>query len=145
MIRSPFELGDFDFLWGTQANPAAGANLSITVPANARCELVILKFMLRCDANAANRYVMLYAAHGARTMYIAGAEFALTANEDRLVLFGHFGFSSVADGGNTLVVGTPSYPVLLKDDTIVTEILNLQATDQIDGVEYVFKLWPFEQ
>lgn len=145
MIHSPFEIGNFDFAWLSQANPIAGAQLNISVPDNARSELVALSFTLTCDANVADRFVRIVVISGGLSITIGCAEFALTANEVRRIIVNSCGHSSVADGGEGVIVAIPTYPLLLEGDQFSTSILNLQATDQISAVKYVFKTWIYEQ
>lgn len=145
MIHSPFDPGSFDFKWDTIASPVAGADLSIVTPVNARSELVALSFLYTCDANVANRFIRVYAVHGGRAIVIGGAELALTANQVRHILVGPFGFSSVADGGDTIVIGTVPFPLFLEGGLLRTWVQNIQATDTITVVEFAFKTWTFEQ
>lgn len=145
MIHSPFEPGNFDFIWGTTANPAVATDLTVTVPPNARSELAILSFLLACDANVADRYITILANDGASINILGGIEFPLTANQVRPILVGPSGFSSIADSGLNISINIQPCPFLLETFTIVATISNMQAGDQISTVRHLFKTWIYEQ
>lgn len=145
MIRSPFEQGDFDFVWSAQGDPAVATNLLINAPVNARSELVALSFKFSADANAADRWMRISSSSGLIVILLGNSEYPITANKDRWIIVGPTGHSSVADGGDSQTIGTVPFPVLLEGDIIRTNVVNIQAGDQISDVYYVFKTWIYEQ
>lgn len=71
----------------TGTDPAAGAEISETVPARRRWKLTGILFTLATDAAAANRRVILVIDNGTNTIYALPSDTLQTASQARLYLF----------------------------------------------------------
>lgn len=144
LIRNPFEEGLFKTSLLTTANPAAGANATIVVHANARSELLCLSFQLATDANAANRVAYLEYRRGGTHCRIGSAITQQSASKTvHYIVASQIGLWS----GTTATmqyIPIASLPVIFPTDTIEVIIENIQATDAITTIISLWKVWPYE-
>lgn len=120
----------------TGSDPAAGAEVSETVPAGARWRLAIFNFGLQASAAAANRLPLLTIDDGATILWQVGANVALTANL--------LGVYRTAIGATASVIGTqhytlalPSHLMLLPGYRIRTVTTALDVADNYTAPIYV--------
>lgn len=120
----------------TGSDPAAGAEISETVPAGARWRLAIFNFGLQASAAAANRLPLLTIDDGASIVWQVGANVALTANL--------LGVYRTAIGAAASVIGTqhytlplPSHLMLLPGYRIRTVTTALDVGDNYTAPIYV--------
>jgi hypothetical protein len=124
------------------ANPAAGANINITVPNRQWTLLTSLKFRLTTDGTAVNRRVILFATSGADIVWalpcpdVQGA----TSVADYFFWIGH-GTPLPAIYDNIWSGPLPSRNLLEGPESFLTSIVNLQAADQISNVYGRSEIW----
>lgn len=143
-IRNPFEEPLFKTSLEAVSNPAAGANLTIPVRANARSELLNLSFQLETDANVANRVAYLELRRSTHHSRIGSAITSQTASETiHYIVAQQVGIWS-ASAANMQYITIASLPVLFPGDTIEVIIDGIQATDAITTIFAIWKAWPYE-
>ncbi len=126
-VHNPVEqLGAVRSIAGT--NPAAGAEVSETVPTGARWLLHALSVRLVVDATVANREPMLTLDDGATVFARFPLAANITASQTRDLTWAAVGAALTATQSNTLVVPLPPIP-LLAGYRIRTVTANLQAAD----------------
>lgn len=125
-------------------NPAAGAQLSIAVHANARSELLNVTFDLTTDANAANRTVYIEIKRATQRHRIGSAGFAHTANTSYQYIVTQMSGTILAVPVNDAYIPIGSHPVLWPDDTIEIRVANIQVGDQLSTILSMWKIWPYE-
>jgi hypothetical protein len=135
----------WDYVINTPANPAAGADFSLTVPTNSLWEIVHIGFHITTSATAANRFLACQ---------------VLDAGSNELFLFFASGSSLGASGGSDtrFEVGIPQLagnigitsfnssampPKLMVTDgfKIGSHIYNIQAGDQISGIRIIVRAY----
>lgn len=125
----------------TGADPAAGANISIEVPSNARWRPVALEAELVTDATVANRRFILRAERtGGFRIFTSAADAVQTASQSIRYNTGHWGES----GGNRdgiVLVNWPEHVYLVPFDTLVSEVVNLQAGDNFGAPVIYVEEW----
>lgn len=114
--------------------PAAGQNLTFTVPVGYRLQLISSYLSIVTDATAADRilFVQFDGPNGA--FFRFQPPFLITASETR--------YLSVISGGNHIahsatnmsaIIPIPTALVLEESTTITIGLVNIQATDQISA------------
>jgi len=112
-----------------QANPAAGADFTITVPTGARWRVQALRANLTTSAAVANRTVQTVVDDGVNTNFIGPFLTAQTAGQS-------LGYTAYPGGGNPYTILTeqgsplPSPTVMFAGARIRSLTANLQAADQ---------------
>ena len=131
-LLQPFAhgVGYQDFIPLTQ--PAAGANLAFTVPADRVMRVLGARFNVTTDANVANRFVSLdYINARAQTMMRNAAGLVVTASTTNQKFEGTCQRTDAQWATNTPVL-FPVFPLFLYPGSIVQITLDsIQATDQI--------------
>ena len=116
------------------ADPAAGAEISITVPDNKRWLIISLSFSLVTDATVANRNVNVIAKNtGGNVVFRSGSNINHTASTTKV-----YGFAAIGDEGEGLGVTHIMAPTILVLDEgmkLETATANLQAADNF-GIAY---------
>lgn len=146
-IISPQE-GPGNINISTPGNPAAGANLILQVPNNARWLLRGLGFTLTTSATVATRIVQLAlhnTAAGNIEPIIITATISQAASLTQAYDFVPISFfTEVAGGANSLVPIPADFRgigIAGANDDFRTSILNLQGTDQVSAVKLQVEEW----
>lgn len=125
----------------TGTTPAAGADISETVPANAKWELISISFKLTASATVANRIVQFLADDGANVFTTITQSFVQTASG--VVIYGWF-HGALNNGGNGVNDSPiPLHLTLNPGFRWRTSTLNLQAGDQYTAPQYLVREWIF--
>jgi len=124
---------------GTQ--PAAGAEISETVPTGARWQLLSFKFTFTTSATVANRTSSLTIDDGANIFNLAGGN-AVQAASATTVQSWASGQPNVANQPTNALgypLATPLY--LPAGARIRTQTLSIQAGDQYSAIQYLVREW----
>ncbi len=125
----------------TQADPAAGANASITLPTFAQIEIVNLSFTLATDANVTDRTVIISILDSAIDLPIGASGFPHVANTS----FGYIAHQNATLNTvasiTTLFIALPNLRVIDNTATIEITVDNIQVADQISDIRVYFKTW----
>lgn len=118
------------------ASPAAGANLSYTLPDALTLEsLTSLYFQYVADANAANRNVQIIGDDGAAVLWHNFYTTAITASQTRQLNMGASPVQAIAGGGNTQVTLAANMGLTVPNaGRIRTDVSAIQVGDQISAV-----------
>lgn len=113
----------------TGTNPAAGAEVSVTVPAGEVWEVQSVQFALQTDATVANRRVNIRVDDGASIFAtaVANVDQAASATVTYIAGVGGIDYTAVRDG--KLSIGLPTPLLLGPGWRIRTTTTNLQAGD----------------
>ena len=123
------------------ANPAAGAEISTSVPTNTRWQLLGARFVLTCDANAANRRVTLIIDDGTNETLADSAGALQTANQARNYSFADGIPADTGFIGAELRVAIPTTLKLFQAWRIRTSTAALQVGDQFSSIYLVVMEW----
>jgi len=127
--------------WKAIADPAAGAEATIPVPAAPNVEPQIITFTFAADANAANRVIYIALSTGGTEQPISLIDAPVTANQTLRV---------VAHNNAPLQLQTPVYAInmalpkfRIQDTTadLLIKVENIQVGDQISDVFLHSRLW----
>lgn len=131
----------FISLFTTVADPAAGADAVIPIPATAQAELVLVTFTLVTDANAANRSATISFLSGATDIPLGSSAFPHTASLTfNYIAHQNPGFN--APGAiDVLFIPLPNLRLFQTSETIRLTIVNIQAADQISDIIAYWKIW----
>ena len=122
--------------------PGAGNNLSFPAPGNCRILPVSLIFVLTTDANGANRTVRIEYDDGTNLFYRTANSYVQTASLVRQYCFGSGSMPPFTEATNDQRYGSLSPHVfLLANDTIETDITNIQAGDAITDAVLTYLRW----
>jgi hypothetical protein len=140
-IRNPLTTDNFTVGLYTLANPAAGADVSSIAFPFARTQLLWLHIKLVTDANVASRVVRLDIHDNTipRTCAVCPSDIGASSTSEFVFCAGGGEGNASAEYGriipisNELIIETPWY--------FETNILNMQATDQISDVWFSMKYW----
>ena len=115
--------------------PAAGSDLSFTIPHNQHWRIISLSFRLLADANVANRLprIQLQARSGTVVFTTLPAAFQ-TASQDRRYIMGAFGFDFGTTDPTFRAIPCPVDFVAADDFTLVTNTTGLQVGDQFSDI-----------
>jgi hypothetical protein len=119
--------------------PAAGAGFTLTSPGRPGWRLVAVTFRLVTDANAANRSVTVDYDDGNGSLFGSnGMQGLVTANTTALFSFDRQ--RTVSEANTNSQVFAPLLPVEFQGgQKLQINVLNKQATDQLDRVVLVFE------
>lgn len=124
----------------TGTDPAAGAEMSETVPAGARWRLLHLNITLLTDATVSNREVRVILDDGTAQYFESGATAVIAASSSVAITLWRGSFlpslSSTVRGLNA-----PEYMMLLAGHRIRTETSNLQAADNYAAPQLLVEEW----
>ncbi len=121
--------------------PAAGAEISETVPTGARWELIALRAQLVTDANAANRVVRLLLDDGALIFGHSTSNLNQTATLTYTYGWTQGLVTPFVGQVNALFSGFAARNRLLAGHRIRTVTAAIQATDQYSLVQYLVREW----
>jgi len=124
----------------TGSTPAAGANISETVPNNARWLLRAFTFSITNSATVANRVPLLQFTDGTNVFAVCGANSALTANQTILASY-TWGVPNQLPNATVLVTALSEFLFLSAGFKIQTAVANLQAGDQLTAPQYLVEEW----
>jgi hypothetical protein len=125
------------------AQPAAGANFSLTSPGELGWRLTAVTFRLTADANAANRAVTVDYDNGNGQLFGSnGLAAVFTANQVPVLSFqANIG---AAVSNTALQAFAPLLPVeFARGQKLQINVLNKQAGDQLDRIVIVFERQPY--
>jgi len=123
----------------TGANPAAGAEVSVTIASNQLVRLVSVKIQLVADATVVNRLVQLIVTDSAKNVFRVTALTNQTAGQ---TITYYFSIGVDRDeNGNTWVIPLPEDIFAGIAWTIETVTTNLQAGDDYAAPVLVYEEW----
>lgn len=124
----------------TGTDPAAGAEVTETVPAGARWRLLQLSTVLATDATVSNREARIILDDGTTQYFESGATAVVAASASAAIVLWRGSFlpslSSTLRGLNA-----PEYIILLAGHRIRTETSNLQAGDNYGAPQLLIEEW----
>ncbi len=140
--RNPFDADVFQTVVSNTASPGAGNNCIITLPANARSQLLAIGFLFIADANAADRTFQISYTRAGFSQTFASSYLPQTAN---LSLFwvcaeGLVNQPAVATGRGTIAL--PPFPALYSGDVLGVYCTGIQVGDTFVSIVHTFKVWP---
>lgn len=132
----------FNLFTYNPAQPAAGINMIFPCPANTRLEILAVTLTLTLDATVANRVFSIAAYDGSTNFQYSTHNILLAASVSRM-------FYASQGAEHMLIASVNSRPTMklpinmLLDpgDSLVTDIFNIQATDQISDITIRVKHW----
>jgi len=125
------------------ADPAAGANVTITVPAGKTWRVICGAVQLVTSGDAANRYFTLKLTDpDGNTVYRAGEDTAITASKTVDISLNP-GVQNDVDLTNALVVafGVPTKWILPPGSVLSSVITNLHANDNLGKLFLLVEEW----
>jgi hypothetical protein len=126
----------------TGANPAAGAQCSITVPANTLIEIDRIELPLVTAVAVANRRVHIQIFKSSYLIYEGISSVDQAASLTRMYHGEPLGANGAANDDNDIVIPIPQGIKLLTGDTVTTTTTNMQAADDF-GVPSIYgRMWP---
>lgn len=139
-LRGPLEgAGALRAIAGT--TPAAGAEISETVPTGARWELLSLTATLTSSATVANRHAVLVLDDGATPYFRVGISTNQAASLAINYNYAQGVGSAALDGGVQFITPIPAGVRLASGHRVRTLTTNLQVGDQWSAVEYLVREW----
>ncbi len=123
----------------TQANPAAGANLVVTVTAGQVWRLQSLRFTLTNSATVATRSVAINFDDGVSSYYHICAATTQLASQAQTWNIGNVGHVYTPSGGSNFIIPVPEI-IAAGGHRISTAINSLQAGDQISNAVISYQL-----
>jgi hypothetical protein len=124
----------------TGTDPAAGAEVSETVPTNARWRLMAVFVQFVADANVANRNPFLIIDDGATTLLEIGSSTSITAGQTINLNYGAVG-GNAAPGSNGHVISIPPDLYLMGGFRIRTATTSIQAGDNFGAPQLWVEEW----
>ena len=132
----------FNLVSYNPAQPAAGANMQFPCPANTRLEILAVTLTLTLDATVANRTFSLALSDGSTNFQYSTHNILLVATNART-------FYASQQAEHMLVAAVNSRPTMTlpintivePGDLLITDIINIQATDQISDITIRAKAW----
>lgn len=123
------------------ADPAAGADFSFTTDNNFTTEILLIRFTLTADANAANRFINIDLSDGTNNILVLPQPTALTAN-----LVGQIAFAQGVNGSSSPINQQWIAPLPTRFTTPgnfvwTSRIQNMQAGDQISDIFITKRRW----
>jgi len=137
----------WDWIDVTIANPAAGTDLTYTVPNNSLFELINVTFTYTTSAVAATRRVTLRTSPNG--FYLVNFSSLQSSFYDHVASTSvsytweqGIGFKPEYDNvSNAVFAGTPSKLMLLPGDTVYTSTANQKAADQFSAIKMTFRAY----
>ena len=124
----------------TGTDPAAGSEISETVPTNARWRLIAMRFTLVADATSTNRRPSVEFDDGATIFYRTFADNTTIASETRNFSVGNVSLIGAEDQSEQLIP-IPPHLMLGQGFRIRTVTNNLQAGDNLGAPEMLVEEW----
>ena len=139
MYSVPIEAG---FLYNpTIANPSAGNDFLSLLPNNKRYQISSLKFEIVTDANVANRYAFLQIMSGATVKAVIAPTVAQAASTTFTYQYFIDAHSELVKPANNQLMLLPASFYIPGNWNIQSNVLNLQAGDQIQNIELICNSW----
>jgi len=128
----------------TSADPAAGSELTITVPDGRIWNVLAVSFQLVAAAVAASRRVhVVFSASGGPTINVF-SDIDQIINETRNYSVAHFGHVLDSLDDNDILIPLPDKMLLIPESTITTETTNLDGADNFGAMSVlVEEFWRF--
>lgn len=124
----------------TGTDPAAGAEISETVPTNAKWRLVALRAALVTDATVANRTLSLLIDNGSSVFFHIGDGFTQTAGLNVSHVFS-VGAGAYGNSNGAVQGWLPTDAFLMGGYRIRTSTSNLQAADDLSSPHMLVEEW----
>lgn len=141
MNANSFDADTFASHWTTAADPAAGADASIPIPAGAQVELTLLSFTLETDANTDNRVVTLSMEDGGVSFPMGSSAFAHTAsNTFNYIAHQNAGVNTAA-AVQAIFIALPTFRFIDKAATLAINVADINVADQISAIRANWKIW----
>jgi hypothetical protein len=139
----PYGVGEAFVDYAFPTNPAAGAQLSVTVQGEWAVRVLAARATLTTDANVANRLVSLDFVNSRGTTLVRnGASVLVTANTSNQA-FEWGSNRALAEWNTGTPVWVPLLPLFLDPGfTLKFAVDSIQATDQLSSVSLVLEKWP---
>lgn len=138
-IEGPLEgPGNLRSITGT--DPAAGSEMSESVPTGARWRLHGVQVVMVADANVANRQVVLKIDDGTNLLFSAGATVNQTASQSNRMYFASYGTEDTSNS-SALLNFIPVTTLLLPGWRIRTITDNLQVGDNFGAPQLAVEEW----
>lgn len=118
-----------DFATVKSANPAAGTEAALTIPAGQLWRILAAHIQLATDATVVNRSIRLALNISGGQKWIAFNVQAQTASTTYTHHFAHYGYANGEVSGAEMIYSLPQNIWLTPGSTIATDTLNLQAGD----------------
>lgn len=140
--RNPVDHAVFDLVTAIVTNPGAGNQLSYSVPANARIEIIYLGFIFQTSAAVADRYATVLGATPTLDQTMGATDVAQVASKT-------YGYAFVAglpesvDLSAANVIVAPLAPSLLLEpgDSLESYVFNIDGSDSITSIITRFRQW----
>ncbi len=123
------------------ANPAVATDLEIEVTNGEVWRFMALRLTLVTDANVADRRAHVRIDFGVQPLIDAYSDIDQTASLTRLYSAASFGTQPSAINDDDILIPFPSDIFLNVSMSVETEVLNLQAGDQIQDVQLLIERW----
>jgi len=124
------------------ATITAGNNLSHAPGRNSRKKLVSLSFLLTTDASPSDRYVHIICEKAGIDYHIGGVPIPQAASQARRFYFSPFEYPSFITSTNNFHAPIPNEFIFFYADTLETDIVGLQAGDQLTDITIIFAEQP---
>lgn len=135
MFNMPYNFCFGDIITITPADPAAGANLSFLVPINAFIIPLSIDFLFTTSAVVATRIVSVSGYDGSDRFQVTKSQNSQAASAAWSYHFSVNIGGAIGLAGTSEQNGVISYPMLLRQgDSLITNIVNIDAGDQISNV-----------
>ena len=123
-------------------NPAAGADFSSSLSAFARFQIISINFTVVADVNVANRLIRLNTVSDTYSCNYVTAPGFQTASETINYYCG-LGMANqdLSAALSIMTICLPDALIVQKDDDFVSDILTMQAGDQISNIRIRYKYW----
>jgi hypothetical protein len=127
----------------TPADPAAGANLTVTIPNQRFVVVRSLRVTLATDATAANRFLSVDYLLGSRLTMMRNAAALFIAASTSATVFQFDNQHTVSDWNTGTMVFAPLKPLPLPNGiTVQVTVDSIQATDQLSScIVVVDRYW----
>ncbi len=140
--QNPLNTNVFDVITLGPANPAAGANFTLSVNANSRWRIIGLDFTVQTDGTAANRIVEVHGFDGTdiiqvtRSLNLHTASLTIDYNANT-------GTGQAHEGGSIIDIQMPLNNDLYLNigDSIRITVINIQTGDQISDIRVRVQQW----
>lgn len=126
----------------TGTTPAAGAEITETVPGTVMWELMSFRWLLAASVAVANRFPELIIDDGTNELVRIGAPAAVAASATARATYLPGAPSFVSSAGANWVLPIGNRQFIGRNYRIRTSTAGLQAADQFGGVQYQVREWP---
>lgn len=124
----------------TGTTPAAGANISESVPANAKWRFIAMTFTLVTSVAVANRVVLVQFGAAGLPFVNCGPSTVQAASISNPYMVGA-GLLNLPASSLVINIAVPLSILLTAGQTITTAVANIQAADQLSAPQYEVEEW----